>query len=156
MFDEERTAFLEGGCALILATVLPDGEPHAGRGWGLTVLPDDGHVRLLLDAEDLATVDQAAGRGAIAITGASVRTLRAVQLKGRALAVEAASGEDVARAERYCDAFFGDIVDTDGIDRTVVERMTPVGYVACTVAVEQLFDQTPGPGAGARLPGGTA
>ena len=34
--------------------------------------------------------------------------------------------------------------------------MTPVGYVACTVAVEQLFDQTPGPGAGARLPGGTA
>ena len=85
MFDEERTAFLEGGCALILATVLPDGEPHAGRGWGLTVLPDDGHLRLLLDVEDLATVDQAAGRGAIAITGASVRTLRAVQLKGRAL-----------------------------------------------------------------------
>ena len=63
MFDEERTAFLEGGCALILATVLPDGEPHAGRGWGLTVLPDAGHVRLLLDAEDLAMVDQAAGTG---------------------------------------------------------------------------------------------
>ena len=156
MFDEERTAFLEGGCALILATVLPDGEPHAGRGWGLTVLPDDGHLRVLLDVEDLATVDQAAERGAIAITGASVRTLRAMQLKGRALAVEAASLADTARAERYCNAFFGDIVDVDGLDRTVVERMTPVGYVACTVAVEQLFDQTPGPGAGARLPGGKA
>ena len=156
MFDEERTAFLEGGCALILATVLPDGEPHAGRGWGLSVLTDPGHVRLLLDAEDLAMVDQATGRGAIAITAASVRTLQAVQLKGRALATEAATRDDDARAERYCDALFGDIVDTDGSDRTVVERLTPVGYVACTVAVEQLFDQTPGPGAGARLPGGTA
>jgi hypothetical protein len=156
VFDEERTAFLESGCALILGTVLPDGEPHAGRGWGLTVLPEDGHVRLLLDAEDLALVDQAARRGAIAITGASVRTLLAVQLKGRALSVEAASGDDTARAERYCDAFFGDIVDTDGLDRSVVERMTPLDYVACTVAVERLFDQTPGPGAGARLPGGAA
>jgi hypothetical protein len=156
VFDEEQTVFLEGGCALILATVLADGEPHAGRGWGLTVLPEPGQVRLLLDAEDLAMVDQAAGRGAIAITGASVRTLQAVQLKGRAGAVEEASDDDIARAARYCDAFFGDIVDTDGIDRTVVERMTPIGFVACTVAVDQLFDQTPGPGAGARLPGGTA
>jgi hypothetical protein len=156
VFDEERKVFLEGGCALILGTVLTDGEPHAGRGWGLTVLPDHQHVRLLLDAEDLAMVDRAAEGGTIAITGASVRTLQAVQLKGRVVSVEAASGDDVARAGRYCDAFYGDIVDTDGSDRTVVERMTPAGYMVCTVAVEQLFDQTPGPGAGARLPGGAA
>jgi hypothetical protein len=155
VFDEDRTTFLESGCALILGTVLPDGGPHAGRGWGLTVL-DDGQVRLLLDAEDVAMVDQAAAGGAIAITGASVRTLRSIQLKGSAVSVEAASVEDAARACRYCDAFFGDIVDTDGIDRALVERMMPLGYVACTVAIEHLFDQTPGPGAGARLPAPTS
>jgi hypothetical protein len=155
VFDEERTAFLEGGCALILATVLPDGEPHAGRAWGLTVLPDDGHVRVLLAAEDLATVDRASGGGAMAITAASVRTLRALQLKGRVASTEAAGPDDDARADRYCEAFFGDIMDTDRIDVAVLERMRPLGYVACTVEVEHLFDQTPGPGAGAPLPGPT-
>ena len=69
MFDAEQTTFLESGCSLILGTVLPDGEPHAGRGWGLTVLPVAGQVRLLLDAEDSATVARAAAGGAIAITG---------------------------------------------------------------------------------------
>lgn len=155
MLDEDRTTFLESGCALIVGTVLPDGEPHAGRGWGLTVLADGGHVRLLLDEEDVAMVERATSGGGIAITGASVRTLRSVQLKGRAVSTEAASADDATRAKRYCDAFFGDIVETDGTDRGIVERLLPLGYVACTIAIEHLFDQSPGPGAGARLGGTT-
>ena len=35
----EITAFLEGGCALIVATAGEDGLPHAARGWGLAVMP---------------------------------------------------------------------------------------------------------------------
>jgi hypothetical protein len=152
VFDEERTAFVESGCALIVGMVLADGEPHAGRGWGLTILPDGGHVRLLLPAEDLALVERASSGGAIAITAASVRTLRALQLKGRVVATEPAETDDEARADRYCDAFFGDVMDTDRTDLALLERMRPLGYVACTVQVEHLFDQTPGPGAGAALP----
>ena len=155
MFDAEQTAFLESGCSLILGTVLPDGEPHAGRGWGLTLLPASGQVRLLLDAEDSATVARAAAGGMIAITAANVPTLRSMQLKGRVLSVEPASPEDVARAIRYYDDFFTDIANSDGVGRELTERLVPVGYMASTVAVDHVFDQTPGPGAGAQLSGPT-
>jgi hypothetical protein len=155
VFDAEQASFLESGCSLILGTVLPDGEPHAGRGWGLNLLPVTGQVRLLLDAEDSATVARAAAGGAVAITAANVRTLRSMQLKGRVLSVEAASSDDVDRAARFCEDFFTDVADTDGVGRDLTERLVPAGYVACTVAVDHVFDQTPGPGAGAQLSGPT-
>ena len=155
MFDDEITAFLESGCALIVGTVAPDGEPHAGRGWGLDATSggDEPHLRLLLDADDITMLEHAATGGAIAITAASVRTLRSVQLKGRTLGLEVASPEDVERAGRYIDALFTDIQETDGTDAAVTARLVPVGFVACTVEVHDRFDQTPGPGAGARVSG---
>ena len=154
MFDEDQTAFLESGCAVIVATAGPDGEPHAGRGWGITVLPEEGHVRLLLDVEDTTTLTHAAAGGALAMTGASVCTLRSVQCKGRSLGLEPASPADAARAEAYCEAFHADLLATDGIERALFDQLLPLGYVACTVVVDQIFDQTPGPGAGSRLDGG--
>src|SRR5918993_1903599 len=135
VFDEDQTTFLESGCALVLGTVLADGAPHTARGWGLTVLASGDQVRLLLDAEDDRTIDRAAQGGRIALTGASVRTLRAVQIKGQALAVEVASPHDEERAGRYCEAFFRDITETDGTDLDLLLRMVPTGYVACTIAV---------------------
>jgi hypothetical protein len=151
VFDAEQATFLQSGCSLILGTVLPDGEPHAGRGWGLDLLPVPGEVRLLLDAEDSTTVARAAAGGPVAITAADVRTLRSMQLKGRARSVEPASPEDVARAARYRDEFLGDIAEVDGVGRDLTDRIVPVGYLACTVAVDCAFDQTPGPGAGTQL-----
>jgi hypothetical protein len=60
-------------------------------------------------------------------------------------------GGDAERARRYSDAFFADIVVTDGTPLALLERMLPTGYVSCTVAVDALYDQTPGPEAGASL-----
>jgi hypothetical protein len=150
VLDADKAAFLQGGCALIVATVSPDGEPYATRGWGLTLLPDDA-VRLLLAADDAVTIGLAAAGGALAVTAADVRTLRSVQLKGQAVGVEPAATDDTARAARYCDAFFTDIEETDGTPRAQCDRLMPAGYVACTIAVDAVFDQTPGPGAGASL-----
>lgn len=153
VFDDETTTFLESGCSLIVGTVAVDGEPHAGRGWGLDVASagDEPQVRLLLDVDDARTVEHAAAGGAIAITATSVRTLRSVQLKGRTLALEVATPDDAERAQRYIDQFFTDIRETDGTDAAVTSRLVPIGYVACAVEVHERFDQTPGPGAGARI-----
>lgn len=157
MFDEETAALLASGCALIVGTVNADGEPHAGRAWGLDVLEDGEMVRLrlLLDIGDPTTVEHAAAGGAIAVTGTSVRTLRSVQLKGRAVGVEVAGPADLDRAQRYLDAFFTDIEETDGTAPHLLRRFAPVGYVACTVEADERYDQTPGPGAGSRLGGRT-
>jgi hypothetical protein len=154
VFDAERATFLESGCALIVGSASPDGEPNVGRAWGITILPEPGQVRVLLDVEDDATVRNATAGGGVAVTGASIMTLRSVQLKGRALGVEDATAADVGRAERYCEAFYGDLYETDRVERSLFDRLVPSGYVACTLAVEHVFDQTPGPGAGAPIDAG--
>jgi hypothetical protein len=147
VFSPETTAFLESGCALIVAVVDAGLHPRANRGWGLDVI-GDGVVRILLDADDETTLAYLAERDAIAITGTSVVTLRSVQLKGRALSIDPVDDDDRARAHRYRNAFFTDVVETDGFAREKLERMVPTDYVACTVAVDAAFDQTPGPQAG--------
>ncbi len=151
----EVVAFLETGCALIVGTVTADGAPHAGRGWGLTVVDRAEHrVRLLLDAADTRTLEHAGLGGAIAITGSDVPTLRSVQLKGRAEALEPATDADRFRAAAYCSDFYSDIVQSDRYERSLLESWTPLDFVACTAITPELFDQTPGPQAGAPLQSG--
>jgi hypothetical protein len=150
LFDEETRAFVEAGNALIIGTVGAAGDPCATRGWGLTVLPEPMQIRVLLDGSDLTTVAHVAAGGPIAVTAASIRTLESVQLKGRALGVEPADDDDLARADRYCTAMFSDIHGTDFTPLELLEQLRPPSFVACTVEVEEAFDQTPGPNAGER------
>jgi hypothetical protein len=155
VLDDETRAFLESGCALIVGTVDPEGGPHAGRGWGLSVL-DDGSVprlRLLLDADDERSVAHAARGGAIAVTATSVTTLRSMQLKGRSIGTEVVTVDDEARAARFVEHFFADVHATDGVEWEVFDRMTPMGYVPVVFEAHETYDQTPGPQAGARVGG---
>lgn len=152
MFDPETAALLESGCALAVGTVAPDGTPHASRGWGLTILPGGDRVRLLLDADDGAAIANLASTGAVAVTGAAVPTLRSVQLKGRAEPpMPTDDAADLARAARFREGFFGDVERIEGTPRALLERLTPARYAVCTVTVAELYDQTPGPIAGAPL-----
>jgi hypothetical protein len=151
LFEQETAAFVEGGSALIIGTVASDGMPHAGRAWGADVL-DGERLRLLLDADDTVTIDNVARGGNIAVTATSVRTFRSIQIKGRVLGLQPSTHGDGERVGRYCNAFFGDIVEMDGTARTLLERLVPSQVVVCEMAVAELFDQTPGPGAGAPIP----
>jgi hypothetical protein len=156
MFDPELVTFLESGCALIVASVSDDGLPLAGRGWGVTVRPDaPGEIRLLLDAEDHAMRANLHAGAQIAITACAVPTLRSQQLKGRVVSLDEASNRDRNRADRYCEAFYQDILQTDGTPRGLTNGFTPARYYACNVAVDDVFDQTPGPTAGTRVEVGT-
>jgi hypothetical protein len=161
LFDDATTAFLHSGCAVIIGTVDAHGQPHAGRGWGLDLLPADDErspdgaavARLVIDADDTVTLENLAAGSRVAITATSVRTLYSLQLKGQALEVGVASPEDQARAARFCDDFFRDIVDTDHTDPEVTRRMTPAGYATCWFTIEEVYDQTPGPRAGTPMAG---
>lgn len=153
MIDAELTSFLQSGCSTIVGLVHPSGEPYATRGWGIRVLGPD-QIRLLLGAADVAALGLAPGDGtrfAIALTGADVRTLRSVQLKGTAHDIEAVDDDDLARSEQFCEEFFADVHEVDGIGKELMQRLVPADLVACTVDVAEAFDQTPGPGAGAPL-----
>ena len=152
MFDSETGALLESGCSISVATVGPDGAPHASRGWGLTVLRDGARVRLLLDADDRTTLANLAGGGAIAVTCVAVPTMRAVQLKGKAdEPVLTSDAADLARAARHCESFFADVNSIEGTPVALLERLRPTAFAVCTITVTEVYDQTPGPAAGSPL-----
>jgi len=156
VFSPETTAFLEGGPALIVGTVDGDGAPTATRAWGLTVLSaSDGECRLLLDRSAERALANLAATRVIAVTCADVPSFYSVQLKGELLRLEPATEADRERSGAYVDAFFGDIVRTDGSDLTSLHQMRPNEIVASVVRFDDIFDQTPGPGAGAALPAGS-
>ena len=155
MLDDETRGFLEGGCALIVGTVGEDGAPHAGRGWGMAILEvgRPARCRVLLDADDELSVAHVAGGGNIAVTATSVLTLRSMQLKGQAIGVEVVTAEDEARAAAYIEEFYGLVHEVDDVAWEVFAAILPSGYVGCVFEAHERFDQTPGPGAGARVEG---
>jgi hypothetical protein len=157
VLSRETASLLEGGYALIVGTADAARVPHASRSWGITVLSrDPAEIRLLIDAEDAVAIANLEPAARIAITGGNVKTLRSIQLKGTVLAIEPGTDEDRARAERYADAFFGEVGNVDGTPRELLQRLMARDFVACTVHIVELYDQTPGPGAGASMPTGTA
>lgn len=147
MIDRTLAAFLERGCAIIVGTTGLDGEPHAQRGWGCSVV-DPATIRLLLDASDPVLSAHVDAGGWLACTAADVRTLESVQLKGRVVAVDAPARADLERAEQHNDELFDDIERTDFFPRVLTARMVPPAYTVAVVRVEEVYDQTPGPGAG--------
>jgi Pyridoxamine 5'-phosphate oxidase len=152
LLSPETIAFLESGCGVVVGTVGADGAPHVSRGWGITVTSTDPtEVRVLLDADDTVAADYLAATGAVAVTAGNVRTLQATQFKGRAAAVEQATADDRDRAARYADAFFGNINAVDGTPLELINTLRAPDYVACTIRVEEMYDQSPGPSAGTRL-----
>ncbi len=148
MIDEALTAFLERGCAMIVGTVSADGAPHAQRAWGCRVLGPT-VVRLLIDERDQEIRSHLDAGGRIAVTAADVRTLQAVQIKGQVTEVACPTADDLERCDHHNDELLDDIEQTDFFPRQVTGRMVPPGYVVAVVTVDEVFDQTPGPGAGA-------
>jgi hypothetical protein len=152
MFDAQTVALLESGCSICVATVGPDGAPYASRAFGITVAPERSHLRLLLDADDEGTLANLRRGCAIAITGVDVATMRAIQVKGvtdeprRTVAPS-----DVARATAHIDTLIANIHGLEQTPTGLIERIRPVAFAVCTVAVTEVFDQTPGPVAGSPL-----
>jgi hypothetical protein len=156
VLERDAIEFIEAGCALIVGTVDAHGAPLATRGWGADVLDAAaGRLQLLLSADDVVVNAGLTVGMPIAITGADVPSLRSIQLKGHVVVAPLPPTDaDRERSQRYREAFFSDISLADGIDRDVIDRLAPRDVVRVVVAVEELFDQTPGPTAGAALPGG--
>ena len=139
------------GSALVVGAVDPDGTPYAIRGWGTTIVDDGAGLRFYVDADDTQVVPRLAPGAMVAVTGGDVRTLASAQVKGPVRAVDELTALDVATRERSTDRFIEDVHETDHTPRDLLERMVPERFLACTIDVQELYDQTPGPQAGATL-----
>src|SRR5690606_7630371 len=114
-------------------------------------------IRIAVAADDPVIVDNLtggtspAGDAFVAVTGADVVTLRSLQLKGRVVAVGPPDDGDRALADQHADVFTRKIEATDGHPREGMLRFLPTDLVMVDIVVDEAFDQTPGPGAGAIL-----
>jgi hypothetical protein len=150
VIEPEVAELLESPCSLLVGTVSADGVPESTRGWGLELLGPD-RLRVLLARNADRTIANLEGGGRLALTTTNFVTLVSWQLKGHAAAVEAATPADRIRFDEFCAGCIAILHEVERTPEAVIARMVPSGVVACEMVVEQVFDQTPGPEAGARV-----
>jgi hypothetical protein len=150
-FARELMTILGNGAGLVVGTVSAEGIPRADRAWAASVIDAESHrIRFVMSADDADVVANLQS-GRVSLNGADVRTYQSVQLKGRPVVVEAPGADDVELARRQSETFFEAIHLTDGNPIEALRRMLPLEMVAVEMIVEEAFDQTPGPAAGAAL-----
>src|SRR5688572_24637388 len=137
--------------SLIVGTVDPGGEPRATRAWAATVV-DAGQrrVRIVMSGDDPVVVDSLPG-GIVAVTGAHVLTLESRQLKGRVQSVEPPTENDLTMMAEHSLVFMEAVHATDGNPISELQRLLPNDVVVIEVVVDELYDQSPGPDAGAAV-----
>jgi hypothetical protein len=150
VIDDPAAALLESTTSLIVGAVGAGNVPRALRSWGATLSDDRANLRLLLTAGDRSLEDLAPGHR-VAVTATDFRTLRSVQVKGRTVALEGATAHDRIRFDRYAGEVVPTLAEIDDMPEEVVVRFLPADVVACTIVIEAVFDQTPGPDAGCQL-----
>lgn len=154
--DPELLTLLEAGTSsVVVGMVSTEGQPFATRAWGVKVVSTSPlRIRINLSAGEAARVDRRAGDPGpcpLAMTCSDVASLRSAQAKGLARDFEAPDVEDHVRFLEFAETFFDTVHRVDGHVRMNIGRIAPRDLVVCTLEVTELYDQTPGPQAGARL-----
>lgn len=151
VLNEAVVELIESGASMIVGTRDREMRPECARGLGARVSEDRTRVTVLLNGalSERMRADLA-DNGRIAVGFSRVHDHRTIQIKGRALDVREGDEGDVAAAERYVIAF-SEQVALAGLPRSVVRRVALTPCLVVELEVDEVFDQTPGPGAGEAL-----
>ena len=145
----ELARFIEGPVMMTVATRDAENRPMIARGSGGHVPPDFSRVDVAVSAhlwpETIANVRD---NGMFTATFVQPADYRAFQAKGRA-EIRPPSHEEVARAEAYVirmEGFLTDLGVPLGLRR---HWLTARDTMIVALTVDRVFEQTPGPRAGA-------
>jgi hypothetical protein len=154
--DELKT-FLEGPVSVLVGTRDSRLVPEITRAWGPRVSEDRRRISLCVPvATSRKTLDNLEANGEIAVTLSLPTNYHTFQLKGRHAMAAEPDSTDLQAVERHRDAF-AMVNERLGQPRRQVEAFwrgeieTSAALVRICFALEQIFDQTPGPGAGRKL-----
>jgi len=146
----DLAAFIESGVGMVGASAGDDAVPEAFRVWGVSWDPD-GHLRALISSDATRTLATVKPGAWLSLTFVNLMTMRSVQVKGRAVSgPELPNRADVEVMSRYRTDLVAAFA-TRGVPSLLIDAIRPLAVFAVTVAAEELYDQTPGPKAGARL-----
>jgi hypothetical protein len=126
--------------------------PAITRGWG-TEVSVEGQVLDLCVAAPVGspTRSNLGQRTAIAIGFSPPAIATAVQVKGTVTRVTAPDAQALERAERHLSTFIAAAAEVAPQPELFLRQFVPAEFLSVSVSVEEVFDQTPGPGAGRRL-----
>jgi hypothetical protein len=149
---QDVAALLESGdVGIWVATASVECVPQTTRSMGARVDRERGLVQLFVEVDQSERVLANARPGAgIAATFVRIYDYRAVQVKGRVVSARPCRDEERPWTERYL-AGFADANARVGMPRELVEALKIWPCAVIELEVLELFTQTPGPSAGARL-----
>lgn len=148
--DEEITEVFElirGGAPMAVATADAERRPSCLRGLGAD--PGPGRTLTVYVNATLAGRMRAdlEVNPRIAVTLSRLPDLRSIQLKGVVRAVRPATAHDHAIRARYLEAL-AEQLSLAGLPRSLVRRVVAEPCLAIELEAQELFEQTPGAGAG--------
>ena len=151
MISEEIASFLASGLSLNVATASRALEPHGTRAFAAFVEDDRAHVVVFVHASAAPELlGDLAENPRIALTFGRPADHRTAQLKGAFVGSRDAAEGDRAELDRQTEAFIRSL-EGIGIARAAAEGWTAWPAVALRFRATELWEQTPGPGAGERL-----
>ncbi len=138
---------------MVIAVGEASGGAALGRCLGLRLPVGDGPIEVVFSAGQWPDLARSAGPGCgVALTLVHPSTYRTYQLKGRIEAVDDGDAGDMALANDYIDRMIG-MLGALGVERDVIDRWCGIDAVMrVAIRGDDLFDQTPGPHAGERIP----
>jgi hypothetical protein len=143
---DDLRLFLELGLSLVCVTRDSRMLPEITRCGGAR-LGDDGILRVLFAMpESTRTLANIEDNGALALSCVRPTTYRTLQVKGHdARRIEWPEGDPIPLAHR--EKFMSE-VEVLGLPRTITGSLWSTRFVAIGFTPTDIFDQTPGPGAG--------
>jgi hypothetical protein len=151
----DLVAFLHGGVAGFVGTATPEGAPELTRGFAPCVAADRRTIDIFVGraqgAGCLANLDP--GR-AIAATLGNVLDYRGIQIKGVCAGWRDAGADDNEWVEEFWRLFLANCQGI-GLSPGLTIGLRCRDLVRVTLVPREIFRQTPGPGAGGAVEGGT-
>lgn len=142
---------MESGLSINIGTQNGKLEPNGAIAWAAQVHNDRSQVTLYLHREAAkAMLRNLRVHPGIAVLFEKPTSHRACQVKGRFVSTRPAKAPERAKVESQMDGFISDL-EGIGIPRGMLSELEIWPCVAIQMRATELFEQTPGPGAGEPL-----
>jgi hypothetical protein len=151
MIPESIVDLLETGVSVLIATRDASLMPECTRGWGVHVAADRRTIKLFL-SEMIAgkTIDNLRKNGMIAVSCTRPTDHITCQVKGRVRSIKPVTSEERDLSRRWHREFMSEL-RAIGMPSQLCEAWIAEPTVTVEIAVIEVFDQTPGPGAGRKI-----
>jgi predicted pyridoxine 5'-phosphate oxidase superfamily flavin-nucleotide-binding protein len=148
--EEELKTFVESEVTVYIATRDAELQPEAGFAWAPRMISDN-ELEVFVDREASAKmVANLRENRQVAVTLSSPITYRSIQLKGWCAEIREPASDDAPWVDRHR-TMVTEALRARGLPAHVSRTYWSRDVVRLRCMIETKYDQTPGPGAGAKL-----